>query len=302
MLIGYIVEAILVMMYTIVWILHQGRTPEYDLSKSHRDARFRRIYTSFHGSASVFLTTALLFSTAVQIAGIITTIRAAAQVDGDWVEVMSSLDISLFTLLAVAALSIQISASQPRLRRRRIRILCNISATLLYWIQLGLCLSRTSPGAFIGTILGPGAVILNGTAEELLPQCVLLQGPILFTSAIILWTGGGVILTCWAISPFLSRSPSARDSLGPYSKVNETLKGYGLFVFAGVLTGLIAVFALYIAHRVTYQGFGKANNEGAWTFGQIIALFTWLPVIVEFGYIYQCEFCSAIGAISHSLN
>src|SRR5438552_2550488 len=111
MLIGYVIEAILVVLYTIAWFLRERRKLGVDPKAPLQNNHINHIYTSFHGSASVFLTTAMVFSSAVQLAAIVSTVRAAVIQRSDWIEITTSGDVAMFTLLAVVVLSIQVNAS-----------------------------------------------------------------------------------------------------------------------------------------------------------------------------------------------
>jgi hypothetical protein len=54
--------------------------------------------------------------------------------------------------------------------------------------------------------------------------------------------------------------------------------------------GLLAYFTV-LRHRIIKTA-GGLDNEDKWSFGQILALATWVPVISEFVYIFICEFLS----------
>jgi hypothetical protein len=51
--------------------------------------------------------------------------------------------------------------------------------------------------------------------------------------------------------------------------------------------GLLAYFQ-YLRHEIIKTADGL-DNEDTWSFGQILALATWVPVIAEFAYIFICE-------------
>lgn len=48
--------------------------------------------------------------------------------------------------------------------------------------------------------------------------------------------------------------------------------------------GLLAFFTI-LRHKINVTA-GHLDSEDEWTFGQILALATWAPVVVEFGYIF----------------
>ena len=52
--------------------------------------------------------------------------------------------------------------------------------------------------------------------------------------------------------------------------------------------GLLAYFTL-LRHRIIKTA-GGLDNEDKWSFGQILALATWVPIVAEFVYIFICEF------------
>ncbi|KAF2183287.1 hypothetical protein K469DRAFT_751575 [Zopfia rhizophila CBS 207.26] len=285
MLIGYVIEAILVALYTIAWFLRERRKLGVDPKAQLQNNHISHTYTSFHGSASVFLTTAMVFSSAVQLAAIVSTVRAAAIQRSDWIEITTSGDVVMFTLLVVVVLSIQVNASQPKIRRRKFRTLCSVLAALAFWVQLVAYVSNY--GSILQKIFPTREFVDSAEPEDMVRLCIQIRGTIVFSSTVVLWTWGAVVLSGWVVWPLVSRYPRKPLVPGLRTKKHKLLDGFELCLFAGALTGMIAIFILYIAHRIIYHGFGQAKNEGAWTFGQIIALFTWVPVVFELTYIYR---------------
>ncbi|PVH96685.1 hypothetical protein DM02DRAFT_631766 [Periconia macrospinosa] len=254
MLIGYLVETILVAIYTIAFVLHR-RKQSNDATESPQDTRLGYVYASFRGSACIFLTTALVFSSAVQIASVMVTIQVLTS-GGDWIEVATSIDISLFSLLAVVILSIQVSASHPELRHYKARTIYNIFATLMFWAQLIIYISAYKLSLYKGNDfpLPPGALnqLKIFTPDEILLLCLLVRGQSVFTSTTIFWTGGAVILTAWAVIPFVVRSPSKTSATNTSPQSRRPLTRFEISLFIGGWIGWVAVFASYIAHRIVY--------------------------------------------------
>lgn len=293
MMIVYVVEAILVTMYTVAWILRRRGHKRLDPNLSHKQSSKTHLQVSFHGSAPVFLVTAIVFSSAVQVASIVIMIRAVTQNGDDWVEFTTSLDVTLFSLLAIVVLSLQVSTSQPRLRGQKFRVAFNILVTLVFFVQLTTYITRYFPG--VTWLEETGFPFVEGTiiakSEKILSMCLQLEGRAVFIVTTILWTCGAVVLSAWAASPFVVRPPSlAKVESDEVTETRQPLDQFELYLFTGASVGLFAVFASYIAHRITYHGFGQAVNEGNWTFGQIMALFTWVPVVVEFACIHKRKF------------
>jgi hypothetical protein len=56
--------------------------------------------------------------------------------------------------------------------------------------------------------------------------------------------------------------------------------------------GLLAYFTV-LRHRIIKTA-GGLDNEDKWSFGQILALATWAPVVAEYVYIFICEFSSGV--------
>jgi hypothetical protein len=52
--------------------------------------------------------------------------------------------------------------------------------------------------------------------------------------------------------------------------------------------GLLAYFTV-LRHRIIKTA-GGLDNEDKWSFGQILALATWVPIMAEFVYIFICEY------------
>jgi len=62
--------------------------------------------------------------------------------------------------------------------------------------------------------------------------------------------------------------------------------------------GLLAYFTV-LRHRIITTA-GGLDNEDKWSFGQILALATWVPVVAEFVYIFICELTSGQCRVSWS--
>ena len=71
-------------------------------------------------------------------------------------------------------------------------------------------------------------------------------------------------------------------------------------LIAGVLMWTsLGLFQRYRDVILVSTNDGGNNKDGQWTFGQVLALATWLPVAVDLASIIICEFPSAIESLQH---
>ena len=67
----------------------------------------------------------------------------------------------------------------------------------------------------------------------------------------------------------------------------RTCVGLGCLMLTWIL------LALFMTYRSSVMRVaGSSNKDMEWTFGQVISLATWVPVFVEWAYIFYCKFIS----------
>jgi len=81
----------------------------------------------------------------------------------------------------------------------------------------------------------------------------------------------------------LERSTFSRKLRPFWPSIVATLCCVGMWTF-------LALFAVYRGKLISTASNGTfKDEEDEWKFGQFLALATWLPVFVEFGYVFGCE-------------
>jgi len=238
------------------------------IPESNVKSKSERFVNAVKGSLTIFLDTSVYFSAVMLLAALYMRIKAAVDPKGvSKLESTMSLMTSLFStypMLLASALSAH--GSKAKFVR---------SAKI--WLILLL--------TFINVMLGYKRYkVQNFTWEK---YCDDVGGPF-YKNIINAITS--VTAAAWGTSILLQRSRTI-----PFSTVGKrrrvwmkTLCAFILFLAMWVMLSLLtALRQRFIAAA------GRSNNENAWTFGQIIALATWTPVIVDFSHLYICKFFSA---------
>lgn len=74
------------------------------------------------------------------------------------------------------------------------------------------------------------------------------------------------------------------ETTQPYLRL---FNGFASLVFMWVFLALFTAYREDVRHRA-----GDSDQDGEWTFGQVLSLTTWAPVAVELMNVYLCEFTS----------
>lgn len=113
------------------------------------------------------------------------------------------------------------------------------------------------------------------------------RNPLRATSYLLMALGGVLILGIWG---YLSGSLAMK--LERFKKPQWWLAHAEKFWLAGLMSSLVLMFLclawfIHLQHSTSDIG-GEDNKDKEWSFGQILAVATWFPVMVEFGYVL-CE-------------
>lgn len=76
------------------------------------------------------------------------------------------------------------------------------------------------------------------------------------------------------------------ESVQPYLRLGN---GFLSLVFMWLFLGLFTAYREDVRHRA-----GDSDQDGEWTFGQVLSLATWAPVAVELANVYLCEYTTCI--------
>lgn len=72
----------------------------------------------------------------------------------------------------------------------------------------------------------------------------------------------------------------------PYLRLGN---GFASLVFMWLFLVLFTAYREDVRHRA-----GDSDQDGEWTFGQVLSLATWAPVAVELANVYLCEYCAFV--------
>ncbi|KAK1493701.1 hypothetical protein CCUS01_03002 [Colletotrichum cuscutae] len=93
------------------------------------------------------------------------------------------------------------------------------------------------------------------------------------------------------------------DRLIPAFGGNNSVEGMNLdsrLIFLNSKRTYLLLFLLYRIWRKTLDITGRPSDRQSWSLGQIVALATWIPVVVEFVYMCICK--SMLLIPSHDLS
>ncbi|CAI9631033.1 unnamed protein product [Alternaria burnsii] len=260
MLATYIIQAVLITVY-LFGILMVNINQQY---RPQMWTPLRRILCAVLDSTREFLTASAIFSLALLIASVSSIAQSnATETSTTWI---LELVIPLYSVLAVVILHLAAYSILIRYKGR-------VSALLILDIMVIVLAVRSS--------------VLFNELDWKDNDPSLFESPCLkvesFNSmAIFFWAVAGILclgLTAYLVDFLVSM---ARRRPGLFGQLSDMIR-WGIIV-AGLcimwyLIGWFVKLTLDIRSRA-----GDNNKDNEWTFGQVLALSTWAPFIIEFGY------------------
>lgn len=276
MLCSYIIQASLTTLYIIALAIL--RFPRLHPNKRRHPILYRTLATAKH-STRPFLDTSMLFSLVMLAAAITTFARGLSRPESTtiYTKVTTSL-LSLYSILP--ALLIQTCAS-PDLRRARWRRIGWLIIASLGIVVVGLY-SKTPLIPSIDDLDKPD--LTPEDRNQLLREeyCSGWDTSITFKNLIwALVACLGAFSIAYIALEFVRRQTRAR--------LIQTLRSQWWWIIVSLgLAAMWTCLGLFIYFRATFDKEYPPSQDSAdreWSFGQILALGTWAPILTEIGYV-----------------
>lgn len=307
MVLTYYAEAILATLHFFVLAVDRflrdaaSHHPRSSFSQRHppfrpspRKASFSLI-DALRGSADSFLDGAVLFAGAMLVAGVFENAYAARSYGKDTFiyETLLSLLLPVFSLFPAALLH-GVVVGQRRVWLRRaiwitlgilgvsVAVLATSTFHAIRGKQSGEATATSTSDQQGGDALA--AFDNSGQAWELLcmPADTVGVRVALKVTAVVVGVGG--LLWAVFVANFL-RVPA----LEKYRAL-VWLRGVWWIVISALALGAMWTYLVLFTRyrRLIVDRAGPAPQDTKWTFGQVLALATWLPVAIDFVYIFLC--------------
>jgi hypothetical protein len=245
----------------------------------------KKILVAMQHSTRVFLDGGVIFASAMLIAAAATFRRALANPEAPF-PAYSALITAYLSLCTVLPTGLIYFVTSSRLRRTRGRRVVWALIAILAIIVLSLWLYLMyKPGTYTSSYLAdrlPSTKLSDPDDQHLFDwYCISLEYIINLRAAtfgllgILANLSGYALATAFYNSAGVVRSPC---------KIMQIWRGFtNLSCFCSVW----AFLAVYLFNQQHYRmNGGSTDKENDWSFGQILALATWVPVVIEFAYIY----------------
>jgi hypothetical protein len=276
MLIGYIIEAGLAAGYLIAFVLSKElrslkENPE-DFLQKPKNILMSRLVEAFAGTITNFIDSALLFSFAMLAATILIAAGNIRGIDHDF----SKYSLALAQLTSLFSVAVVLSVWPLQWRTLRRKWLRNVNGTVLYIVALAAVWIR-------------GKAMNENTWDI---HCLHVAGKAYWEGVVALLIIPGAILLLFsgtmASLALLERLRIYKNCSFPNLPFDISLGWIiALYGFGSTWT----LFAIFVDLRQRIQNAaGDSYQENQWGFGQVLAVGSWAPVIIEFLYILICEF------------
>ncbi|KAK0649943.1 hypothetical protein B0T16DRAFT_389900 [Cercophora newfieldiana] len=244
-----------------------------------------RLSAAMHGSLDEFLNSAIVFALSMLAASIFENAfnTKTAAIETTVYATLLSVLLPLFTVFPVAILQ---AASRGTLRRSKLRV-----ATWLLMIVLIAIVCAVATTAFRAAMVHIDGNDFYKTPPPSPQQnferwCAPTEAEFSVRPAI--YAG---ILTFAATSVFWFVVVRDRrfvwiPAFGPHRVLNQIRETWWLVVAGLNLVGMWTYLVLFTEYRrLIVQRAGYSQQDTRWGVGQVLALFTWAPVVVDFLYI-----------------
>ncbi|PKX90420.1 uncharacterized protein P174DRAFT_507136 [Aspergillus novofumigatus IBT 16806] len=298
-MIAYLIEAALVSLFLVAIGLHHLRSRLYQERPVPKQtvgyiSAAARVLDAFRGSITNFWSSAAVLSLAMLIVSLRITARATIYVERAvqaWRSgsAVSAYDtqlatiVSCFSLFPVLILGLLM---KNRGRRRWLAGIVHIVLYVLVLVQIRLAISRTSVASKIKSSLG--AACNPMTVDKMFRK----YGSPVFYVLIAVPVGLAVLLAAAAVLFRVGRSESENQAerTKTWRLVTNLLRLYGVSLIAFTsLACFVLMWAsiglLLSMRNLIIENVGHNDPALEWTFGQFLALATWIPVLVEWVYI-----------------
>jgi hypothetical protein len=302
-MIAYIIEAALVSLFLVAMGLQHLKSRLYqERSGSKQSVGYisaaARVLDAFRGSIANFWSSAAVLSLTMLIVSLRITSRARINADRTLLawrsgSAVSAYDIQLativscFSLFPVLILGLLIKNRGPR---RWLVGIIHVILYLLVLVQIRLAISHSAESTIKSSL---GAACNPSTVDRMFRKYgspvfyVILAVPV---SLVVLLAAAAVLFRVCR-----SGSENQAEQTKAWQLVTNLLRLYGdslraftsvaCFVLMWASIGLLLSMRSFIIENV-----GHNDPALEWTFGQFLALATWIPLGVEWAYILICKF------------
>lgn len=284
MIVNYVVQAILISLYLFVHV-----AADFDWIPKNTEGSFSlsRLVSAVGESTRVFLDATLVFCVSVLVATIYTSSTAMPYFGRAMTTTatVSSMFISLYSVLPAVVLH---SAASGHLRRKRGRTLVWIFIGVLFLVSVALYYS-TPYNPWNRWWNDPNWNLKDDGDHQVQWEMICLHKKIVDRGNIAITIGIGILGLIVALYMFficnLFRIPffnSERNRI-----LNKLRDSWWLVSATLAFVAMWVCLGLFLGARKSLNKYtGSTNKDREWTFGQVLALATWAPVLIELVYIW----------------
>ena len=281
------------------------------LKRLRQYSRYEKWIDAFNGSVSTFVDTALLFSISMLVAA--TYRHASSLIHPDKTNsiygLMNSTYLSAFSIFP--PLLLQTLAKD--LRRRRIRLTLWFVVIILALSVAGIYYKLTrSPDRLEHLLFRDAGLTQLIWLTTCAPLAMDELGTVLTVAQVLLGLNISWWIYCAAMGLVHYRREPGTEKSSPRIKTSRLLAQWKKFLgkskrlrrfqdmahiwipFVNGFACCVMMWALlgpYTAFRKSvFDTMGDSNLDNSWSFGQVLALLTWVPVVIDFVTIRMCEF------------
>ncbi|KAF2684628.1 hypothetical protein K458DRAFT_389089 [Lentithecium fluviatile CBS 122367] len=286
MLVNYILQAALAMLYwtalsldQMSWISRYLRTSEAT----------KRILTALQHSTRVFLDGAVIFTSAMLLAAAFTFTQAVSDSTVP-LPLYSALITAYLSLYSIIPTSLIYLVASAKLRRTRARIIIWGFMAFLAALVASLWFAlMNAPGFWTSGKFSEEKAFKDPEHQYIFDFFCMNQGEFNgFKKAFYSLLGviGNLFISALAkafLNPdYQNWSPKVAQ------RIRQTLQYFRIVTNLSCCLSTWAFLGIYLRYRRVLFGnrAGITNKEKDFSFGQVLALSTWIPVIIEFAYIY----------------
>ncbi len=239
-----------------------------------------RLLAAFTATLPGFRSTAAFFCAALLVAALTVVGKARGQPDKTTsYEVLTATLVCVYSVFPVIILN---ALGRHERRKWFHRVIAGL-LIILAMVQVNVA-ERSDPEQ---AVLDSGEV-----ADAFMVYCPMSSGILyrLVMATYVVCLVAGAVLLVFSL-PLCSRRWRLDDNC-LYSCAVEVKSFWRFYAALPCLVIMWAYLVIYQNLRVeVLNRAGPTNKDNEWTFGQLVALLAWAPVIIEFGYRVCCESC-----------
>jgi len=241
-----------------------------------------RLSAAMHGSLDEFLNSAIVFALSMLAASIFeNAFNTMTQgVETTVYATLLSMLLPLFTVFPVAILQ---ATARGTLRRSRLRVAIWV---LMIVLMVIVCVLAMAAFKFLNHTEKGGFYIRISPQQNFERWCAPTEQEFSVLPAI--YTGAATFAFTFAFWFIVVRDHYfiGIPFFGPHRGLNKMREVWWLVVAGLNLIGMWTYLVLFTEYRrLIVQLAGYSQQDTRWSVGQVLALFTWAPVVVDFLYI-----------------